>query len=311
MKDRQILDGILIANEVVDEARKMKKELLLFKVDFEKAYDSVDWGYLDVVMHRMAFPVLWRKWIKECITTATASVLVNGSPTGEFPLKRGLRQGDPLSPFLFLLAAEGLNVLMKSVMDNHLYKGYEVGTSNSVVVSHLQFADDTLLLGTKSWANVRALRAVLTLFAEMSGLKVNFHKSLLVGINIGDSWLIEAASILNCKVGKIPFLYLGLSIGGDPRRLSFWEPVMNVVKSRLSGWQSRFLSFGGRLVLLKSVLFSLPVYALSFFKAPSGIISSLESMFKKKFGEGVRITGKFPGLRGALFAYLRREEGWG
>ena len=95
--------------------------------------------------------------------------------------------------------------------------------------------------------NVRVLRAVLTLLADMSGLKVNFHKSLLVGVNIGYSWLIEAASILNCKVGKIPFLYLGLSIGGDPRRLSFWEPVMNVIKSRLSGWQSRFLSFGGRL----------------------------------------------------------------
>jgi len=137
VKDRQILDGILIANEVVDEARKTKKELLLFKVDFVKAYDSVDWGYLDVVMHKMAFPVLWRKWMKECITTAAASVLVNGSPTCEFPLKRGLRQGDPLSPFLFLLAAEGLNVLMKSVVDNNLYTGYEVGNSNSVVVSHL------------------------------------------------------------------------------------------------------------------------------------------------------------------------------
>jgi len=282
VQDRQILDGILIANEVVDEARKAKKELLLFKVDFEKAYDSVDWGYLDVVMHKMAFPVLWRKWMKECITTATASVLVNGSPTCEFPLKRGLRQGDPLSPFLFLLAAEGLNVLMKSVVDNNLYTGYEVGNPNSVMVSHLQFADDTLLVGTKSWANVRALRAVLTLFADMSGLKVNFHKSLLVGVNIGDSWLREAASILNCKVGKISFLYLGLSIGGDPQRLSFWEPVMNIIKSRLSGWQSRFLSFGGRLVLLKSVLTSLPVYALSFFKAPSGIISTLESMFIKK-----------------------------
>ena len=102
VKNRQILDGILIANEMVDEAHILKKELLLFKVDFEKAYDSVDWGYLDVVMERMSFPVLWRKWIKECVSTATASVLVNGSPTDEFPLERGLRQGDPLSPFLFL-----------------------------------------------------------------------------------------------------------------------------------------------------------------------------------------------------------------
>jgi hypothetical protein len=81
------------------------------------------------------------------------------------------------------------------------------------VVSHLQFADDTLLLGAKNWANVRALRAVLVLFETMSGLKVNFNESMLVGINIPDSWLREAASVLCCRVGKISFLYLGLPIG--------------------------------------------------------------------------------------------------
>jgi len=91
IKNRQILDGILIANEVVHEARKLKKELMLFKVDFEKAYDSVDWGYLDSVMEHMSFSVLWRKWIRERVGTATASVLVNGSPTDEFHLHRGLR----------------------------------------------------------------------------------------------------------------------------------------------------------------------------------------------------------------------------
>ncbi|GAU32659.1 hypothetical protein TSUD_218360 [Trifolium subterraneum] len=181
VKDRQILDGILIANEVVDEARKTKKELMLFKVDFEKAYDPVDWDYLDVVMGRMSFPTLWRKWIKECICTATASILVNGSPTDTFPLERGLRQGDPLSPFLFLLAAEGLNVLMKALVENNLFTGYTVG------------------------------------------------------VNIPESWLNEAASALRCNVGKIHFLYLGLSIGGDPRRLSFWEPVLTRIRNRLSG----------------------------------------------------------------------------
>ena len=263
---------------MVDEARKSKKELLMFKVDFENAYDSVDWGYLDEVMGCMAFPTLWRKWIKECVSTATASVLVNGSPTDEFHFEWGLRQGDPLSPFLFLLATEGLNVMMKALIEAQSFTGYRVGGADSVVVSHLQFADDTLLIGEKSWANVRAMRAGLRLFEAMSGLKVNFHKSSLVGVNINASWLAEAAFVLRCKVGKIPFLYLGLSIGGDPRRLSFWEPVVNRIKSRLSGWHSRFLSFGGRLILLKSVLTALPVYALSFFKAPAGIISSIESL---------------------------------
>jgi hypothetical protein len=154
---------------VVDDARRSQRDLVLFNVDLEKAYDSVDWGYLDDVMRQMAFPSLWRKWIKECVGTATMSVLVNGSPTGEFMLERGLRQGDPLSPFLFLLAVEGLSVLMRAVVRSNLLTGYTVGSGAPTVVSHLQFADDTLLMGVKSWANVRALRDVLVLFEAMSG----------------------------------------------------------------------------------------------------------------------------------------------
>jgi len=117
--------------------------------------------------------------------------------------------------------------------------------------------------------------------------------------------------ILHYKVGKVPFLYLGLSIGGDPRKLAFWDPVLNTIKSRLMGWQSRFLSFGGCLVLIKSVLTSLPVYTLSFFKAPSSIISSIESIFKFFFGVGVRITGKFPGSLGAMYVLKRSTRVWG
>jgi len=136
-----------------------------------------------------------------------------------------------------------------------------------------------MLLGVKTWANVRALRNAMSLFEVMSGSKVNFHKSLLVGVNISDSGLAEEASILNCRVDKVPFLYLGPYIGGGPRRLVFWEPVLNTIKSRLSGWKSRFLSFAGRLVLLKSILTSLPVHALSFFKVALGILFSIKSIF--------------------------------
>jgi len=276
---RQILDGIVIANEIVEDAKRLKKDLLLFKVDFEKAFDSIDWSYLEAVMKQINFPTLWRKWIMECVSTTSTYVLVNGSPTDEFKFERGLRQGDPFSPFLFLIAAGGLNVMMKVLVDVGLFSGYKVGAQNHISITHLQFVDDTLLIGERSWANIRALKALLLLFEATSGLKVNFQKIMLVGVNIHDSWLAEVASVLNCKLGRVSFLYMGLPIGGDPRKLKFWQSLIDLIKSRLSGWKSRNLTLGGRLVIIKSVFSSLPVYFLSFFKAPAGIISSIESIF--------------------------------
>jgi len=151
---------------------------------------------------------------------------------------------------------------MKSMSENYFFHGYKLGSANSTVVSHLQVVDDTSIIAEKSWANVRAMRAALILFEAISGLKVDFTKSQLIGVNVHGSWLIEASLVLRCKVGNLPFVYLGMSIGGDARRLSFWEPLI-----RLSGWKAKHLSFGGRLVMLKFVLSSMHVYALSFYKA--------------------------------------------
>ena len=124
---------------------------------------------------------------------------MNGSPTEEFPIERGLQQGDPISSYLFLLAAEGFNVMMTSIVEAGLYHGYRLGNHDGVSLSHLQFADDTLIFGEKSWANVCYMWAVLILFEQVSGLKVNFHKRMLTEINISASWLAEAASMLNCR----------------------------------------------------------------------------------------------------------------
>ena len=111
----------------------------------------------------------------------TTSVLVNWCPTKEFPIERGLRPGDPLSPFLFLLVVKGFNVLMNAVVEENLFHGFGIGNGNDVRLTYLQFADDALIIGEKSWLNVRSMRAVLLLFEEVSGLKVNFHKSMFSG----------------------------------------------------------------------------------------------------------------------------------
>ncbi|PNX84008.1 receptor-like kinase [Trifolium pratense] len=117
----------------------------MLKVDFERAYDTVNWNYLEYMMRRMGFAQGWLKWMRACIFSSSMSVLVNGSPTEDFSVGKGLRQGDPLSPFLFLIAAEGLTRMMQKAVDNSNFHGYKV--SNELQYHTLQFADDTILIG--------------------------------------------------------------------------------------------------------------------------------------------------------------------
>ncbi|GKV22565.1 hypothetical protein SLEP1_g32427 [Rubroshorea leprosula] len=133
VRGRQLVDSVLVLNEVVDEVKKKKQESFIFKADFEKAYDCVDWDILDWMMDRMGFGVKWRKWIRECLSTARISILLNGSPTSEFSVSKGLRQGDLLSPFLFLLVGEGLCGLVKKAECEGLLKGLEIGRGGMVL----------------------------------------------------------------------------------------------------------------------------------------------------------------------------------
>jgi len=141
---RQILDGALIANEAVNWLKKKKKADTLLKLDFKQAYDTISWESLDMALNEMEFGVKWRKWIESCITTSRISILFNGCPCKPFKMGRGLRQGDPLSPFLFVLVVEVLNRVLIKAANMGLFKELQIG-SHRETLTHLQFANDTLL----------------------------------------------------------------------------------------------------------------------------------------------------------------------
>lgn len=109
-------------------------------------------------------------------------------------------------------------------------------------------------------------------FELVSGLKINFHKSKLAGIEMTEQETRRLAGLLNCRIMKLPFTYLGLSVGGNLRRLSLWEPVLAKLRGRLPQWRQKTLSFGGRITLISSVLSALPLFYLCFYKMPQGII---------------------------------------
>ncbi|GJW04814.1 RNA-directed DNA polymerase, eukaryota [Tanacetum coccineum] len=223
----------------------------------------VEWDYLDDVLNSFGFGSKWRSWIRGSLISGKASILVNGSPTSEFQFHRGLKQGDPLAPFLFILIMESLHLSFSRAVEAGIFTG--IGISYSLTISHLFYADDAVFIG----------------------LSINVKKSQLLGIGISDSIVSEAAKSLGCSIMKTPFKYLGIPVGGNMSLIKAWDESIVKLKRRLSKWKLKTLSIGGRLTLLKSVLGSTPIYNMSLFKVPKSVLHSMESL-RRNFFNGIQ-----------------------
>ncbi|GKA18638.1 RNA-directed DNA polymerase, eukaryota [Tanacetum coccineum] len=187
--NRQILDGPFILNELIHWYKRKNKQSMIFKVDFEKAYDSVRWDFLIDVLKKFGFGERWCHWIQGCLASSRGSILVNGSPTSEFQFYKGLKQGDPLSPLLFLLVMESLHLSVQRVVDAGLFLGITI--CPSIHLSHLFYADDAVFLGQWSEGNINVIVKVLDCFYRASGLHINMNKSKLIGISVDNSKIVQ------------------------------------------------------------------------------------------------------------------------
>ncbi|RVW41080.1 LINE-1 reverse transcriptase-like [Vitis vinifera] len=202
---RQILDASLIANEVIDSWQKRKEKGLICKLDIEKAYDSINWNYLMKVLQKMGFGNKWVGWMWSCVSSAKFSILVNGVPAGFFPSSRGLRQGDPLSPYLFVMGMEILDVLIRRAVEGGYLSGCNIrdGSSTSLHISHLFFIDDTIVFCEANKDQVSHLSWILFWFEAASGLRMNLAKSEIIPIGEVEE-IQELAAELGCRWGPCP-----------------------------------------------------------------------------------------------------------
>jgi hypothetical protein len=190
-------------------------------------------------------------------------------------------QGDPLSHLLFVIVMEAFSKLFSITVQRGFLSGFSVGSnSNGVInISHLLFADDTLVFYGVSVNHLFYLRMLLLSFEPVSGLKINLDKSMLVPVGLVDN-MDELVGILGCGVSSLPLKYLGLLLGAPFKTKSSWDQVVGKTEKRLASWKRLYLSNGGRVILIKSTLSNLPTYFLSLFHIPSSVAIRIEKLHR-------------------------------
>ncbi|GJW63896.1 RNA-directed DNA polymerase, eukaryota [Tanacetum coccineum] len=202
LPNRQILDGPFILSELLSWCKFKYNQSMVFKVDFAKAYDSIRWDYLDDVLNYFGFGSKWRSWIRGSLISGKASILVNGSPTSEFQFHRGLKQGDPLAPFLFILIMESLHLFFSRAVEEGIITGIEIGSS--LTISHLFYVDDAVFIGEWSHNNLKGLgyESIVMLKRRLS--RGNF-KTLSIGGRLNSlNRCLVPLQFITCRLQRSP-----------------------------------------------------------------------------------------------------------
>ncbi|KAJ9557121.1 hypothetical protein OSB04_011735 [Centaurea solstitialis] len=290
---RRIVDNILMAHElVVGYHLNVGEPRCAFKIDLRKAYDMVDWRFLVHMLEGFGFHPVLVSWIREMVSTTTYSVSVNGESWGHFPGKRGIRQGDPLSPYLFTLVMEGFAMIFKQCIAEASQFIHHPGCSD-IALTHLCFADDLFVFTGGDVASVEVLKKALFLFEKRSGLSPNLTKSDVFFGNVVESEKLAILTCLPFRMGSFPIRYLGVPLSPVFLKVSDYGGLISRVKQRVQNWKMKALSFGGRRQLVISVLQSLQLYWMAIFVFPSSVIHELEVVLRSfLWAQGDAVQGK-------------------
>ncbi|PKU73053.1 Putative ribonuclease H protein [Dendrobium catenatum] len=283
VKGRIIFDNILLVQEMTHDINsKGKGGNIIYKLDISKAYDNLNWNFLYKILSLFGFCNVFIQLIKNSIENCFFSVIINGGQHGFFNSSQGLRQGDPLSPALFIIAMDYISRGMEELYKRH--KSLYFHTKGGFPVSHLCFADDFIIFSNTSINNVKTMNHFLMEFQNMSGLEINKNKSnFLISKDVSQDKINYIKRICGFSFLSLPIKYLGTPIFKGRKRNHIFEEIISVFQKKIYNWHSKFLSFGGRLVLIKSVLNSIPIYIFHTLNPTASICLRMERLINKFF----------------------------
>ncbi|KAL0310172.1 UNVERIFIED_CONTAM: hypothetical protein Scaly_2954200 [Sesamum calycinum] len=290
---RSIADNVLLAQELLSGYNQKKlPPRCTIKVDLQKAYDMVDWDYLLAVLHLFKFPDRFIVWVEQCITTASFSISLNGAIHGFFTSTRGLRQGDPMSPYLFVLVMESLHLLIKSTTQNDTNFQFHWRCKELGIVN-LCFADDLLLFCKADIHSATVLHGILQEFQRLAGLHANAQKSQIFFSKAALQVQHQIQSIFGFPQGTFPVRYLGVPLITSKLSRADCAPLILKIEARIAGWNQLKLTYAGRTQLIKSVLSSIHQYWCSVFILPKGVIKTIEAKIRNFLWRGGTESGGY------------------
>eukprot|EP00253_Pinus_taeda_P036396 PITA_36396 len=265
---------------------------MMIKLDLSKAYDHLNWAYLKSVLAAFGFCNRQIDWVSNMISILNFSILLNRTPTSTFNASRGLRQGDLISLFLFIIAVEGLGRYIKKELRERKIKGLRIW-GNNLPITHQQFVDDIMLFCAVSLKEVKRIKGILNLFMEASVTQIKKEKSCTFFFNTTGNVRTHLTRLLGFHLGNLPIKYLGTLLALNPLKMVNWHQTIEKLMNRLANWSFGNLNIAGRVVLMKAVLQAIPIYQLSAMAAPKVACAKMVEIFKNFLSGGPKQQQKW------------------
>ena len=302
-----IADNILLTQELMKNYHSdIGPPRCALKIDLKKAYNSIRWGCILNILTAMGTPNNLLRCIMACITSPKFSICVNGELTWFFASKRGLRQGDSLSHFLFLITMEAF---LRSFSKAALHPRFDFHPRcKGINLTHMCFANDIFIFAKGNANSVEITMDERAKFETFSGMQVNKQKSVVFLAWVNKNVKATILSMTGFSLGSLPMKYLGVPLISSKLSHTDCLPLMDKMMARIQSWTSRSLSFAGRLQLISFVLYSIQTYWCSMFIIPKFTCYKIEHMFSGFLWSGKDVNARKLRLVGRHFAFLR--GGW-